>query len=423
MDPLGSDSLASRQVHVTVASEAINWKLMVNQQLLTELAKDPRLKITGFFPGLTPEQETHARSLGIELVDRDDKDQFYAFSDSELLSHPPDGLEIDIFLIHAYESGFGKQGQVVRKHKKCKWVQVVHMISEEILPFLERPEEYKDEHKLKIGLCEKADLIVAIGPKVAEAYRRALSASRSDKKLIEFVPGIIEELSGIHQVHENNNHENFVVLVSGSSLHFKVKGLDIAAQALCLLDKSYHLIAVLRSDETSEEGEKLIRQSLLKLGIDSRQLKVRKPKSHLDWQGLLGEVDLLIKPSRTEGFGMSGLLAISASLPVLVSTQCGLGAVISKLPTGKTFVVTSDDPKVWADKIREMRGKDPHRRHSQAEKLKEEYANHFNQKEQYDKLANVFVEMARCREGKDKFTIIIIIIIMITIIATLNNHY
>ena len=423
MDPLGSDSLASRQVHVTVASEAINWKLTVNQQLLTELAKDPRLKITGFFPGLTPEQETHARSLGIELVDRDDKDQFYAFSDLELLSHPPDGLEIDIFLIHAYESGFRKQGQVVRKHKKCKWVQVVHMISEELLPFLETPEEYQDEHKFKIGLCEKADLIIAIGPKVAEAYRRALSASRNDKKLIEFVPGIIEELSGIHQVHGNNNHENFVVLVSGSSLHFKVKGLDIAAQALCLLGKSYHLIAVLRSDETSEEEEKLIRQSLLKLGIDSRQLKVRKPKCHLDRQGLLGEVDLLIKPSRTEGFGMSGLLAISASLPVLVSTQCGLGTVMSKLPTGKTFVVTSDDPKVWAEKIREMRGKDPHRRHSQAEKLKEEYANHFSQKEQYDKLANVFVEMARCREGKDKFTIIIIIIIMITIIVTLNNHY
>ena len=395
---------------------------MVNKQLLTELARNPRLKVTGFFPGLSPEQETHARHLGIELVDRNYKDQFCGLLDSELLFHPPDSLEIDIYLIHAYGSGFGKQTQFVRKNKKCKWVQVVHMISEEILPFLERPEEYKDEHKLKIGLCEKADLIVAIGPKVAEAYRRALSASRSDKKLIEFVPGIIEELTGINQVRENNSHENFVVLVSGSSLHFKVKGLDIAAKAFSLLTKSYHLIAVLGSSETSEEEEKLIRQSLLKLGIDSRQLKVRKPKSHLDWQGLLGEVDLLIKPSRTEGFGMSGLLAISASLPVLVSTQCGLGTVISKLPTGKTFVVTSDDPKVWADKIREMRGKDPHRRHSQAEKLKEEYANHFSQKEQYDKLANVFVEMARCREGKDKFTIIIIII-MITIIVTLNNHY
>ena len=417
MDPLGSHSLASRQVHVTVASEGIHWEHVVNKQLLTELARNPRLKVTGFFPGLSPEQETHARRLGIELVDRNYKDQFCGLLDSELLFHPPDSLEIDIYLIHAYGSGFGKQAQFVRKNKKCKWVQVVHMISEEILPFVERPEEYKDEHKLKIGLCEKADLIIAIGPKVAEAYRRALSASRSDKKLIEFVPGIIEELTGINQVRENNNHENFVVLVSGSSLHFKVKGFDIAAKAFSLLDKSYHLIAVLRPTEKPDKEEK-IRKSLLKLEIDSRQLKVRKPENPLDWKGLLGEVDLLIKPSRTEGFGMSGLRAISASLPVLVSSQCGLGTVISKLPTGKTFVVTSDHPQVWADKIREMRGKDPRDRHSQAEKLKEEYANNFKQKEQCDKLVNAFVKMAQCREGKDKLMIIIIMIITIH-----NNNY
>ena len=412
MDPLGSDSLASRQVHVTLASEAINWNDAVNKQLLTGLAKNPRLKMTGFVPGLTPEQETHARSLGIELVDTDDRGELYAFSNSELLCHPPDSLEIEIFLIHSYGSGLGKQAQVVRKNKKCRWVQVVHMISEEIRPFLERPEEHKDEHKFKIGLCKKADLIIAIGRKVYEAYRRALSASRNDKKLIEFVPGIIEELSNVHQVHENN-HENFVVLVSGSSLHFKVKGFDIAAEAFSLLDKSYHLIAVLKSSETPDKEEE-IRQSLLELGIDSRQLKIRKPKSHLDWQGLLGEVDLLIKPSRTEGFGMSGLRAISASLPVLVSAQCGLGAVMTKLPTGKNCVVASDEPQVWADKIKEMRGKHPHDRHSQAEKLKEEYANNFNQKEQCEKLVNAFVELAQRREGKDK--------LIIMIITILNNY-
>ena len=416
MDPLGSDALASKQVHVTVASEAINWKDVVNKQLLTGLAKNPRLKVTGFFPGLTPEQETHARRLGSELVDMH---EFDGFLSSELLSHPPDSLEIDIFLIHSYGSGHGKQAQVVKKHKKCKWVQIVHMISEELLPFLESPEEYKDDHKRKIGFCEKADLVIAIGPKVYEAYWRALSASRNYKKLIEFVPGIIEELSGIHQVHENNNLKNFVVIVSGSSIHFKVKGFDIAAKAFSLLDKSYHLMVVLRSTETSEK-EKNIRQSLLELGIDSCQLKVRKTESHLDWQGLLGEVDLLIKPSRTEGFGMSGLRAISAGLPVLVSDQCGLGTILSKLPTGKNCVVTSDDPEVWADKIREMRGMDPHDRHSQAEELQEEYANKFKLKEQCDKLVNAFVDLVQGRDGNDK---LIIKIIIIMIVKILNYNY
>ena len=388
---------------------------MVNRQLLTGLAENPRLKLTGFVTGLTPEQETYARSLGIELVDTDERDELYAFSNADLLSHPPDSLKIDIFLIHSYESGLGRQAQVVRKHKKCNWVQVVHMISEELLPFLESPEEYKDDHKRKIGLCEKADLVIAIGPKVYEAYKRALSASRNDEKLIQFVPGIIEELSNIYQVHENNNFENFVVLVSGSSLYFKVKGFDIAAKAFSLLEKSYHLIVVLRSTETPEKEEK-IKQSLQDLGIDCRQLKVRKPESHFDWQRLLGEVDLLIKPSRTEGFGMSGLRAISAGLPFLVSAQSGLGTILSKLPTGKNCVVTSDDPKVWADEIKKMRGKDPRDRHSQAEKLQEEYANKFKLKEQCDKLVTAFAHLVQRREGNDK----LIIIMIITII---NNYY
>ena len=221
MDPLGSDALASKQVHVTVASEDINWKDVVNKQLITGLAKNPRLKVTGFFPGLTPEQKTHARRLGSELVDMHEFDDF---SSSELLSHPPDSLEIDIFLIHSYGSGHGKQAQVVKKHKKCKWVQVVHMISEELLPFLESPEKYKDDHKRKIGFCEKADLVIAIGPKVYEAYWRALSASRNYKKLIEFVPGIIEELSGIHQVHENNN---LILLFLSAVRPFTSKSRDL----------------------------------------------------------------------------------------------------------------------------------------------------------------------------------------------------
>jgi len=238
---LGSDALASKQVHVTVASEAINWKNVVNKQLLTGLAENPRLKLTGFVTGLTPEQKSYARSLGIELVDTDERDELYDFSNSELLSYPPESLKIDIFLIHSYESGLGKQAQLVRKHRRnCKWVQVVHTISEELLSFLESPEEYKDEHKRKIGLCEKADLVIAVGPKVYEAYKRALSASRNDEKLIPFVPGIIKELSNICQVHENSNFENFVVLVSGSSIHFKVKGFDIAAKAFSSLEKSYH---------------------------------------------------------------------------------------------------------------------------------------------------------------------------------------
>ncbi|XP_068739984.1 uncharacterized protein [Montipora capricornis] len=388
----GSKSAAGKKLNVTVVSDVSNYNNCVNQQLLIELAKDPRLKVTGFVPGHTEKHSKHARNLNIELVDADD---LHGFSETELLSYPPDSLQIDIFLIHAYGPGLGKHAQVIRKNKKCKWAQVVHMISEELLTFSENPENCKHDHKMKIALCEKADVIIAIGPKVADAYRRALRVSRNDEKVIELTPGVIEELSGIRQVHEDD--VKFSVLVSGSSHFFKVKGCDIAASAIKLLDMSYHLIVVVGSGESSEKKAE-IRQALLNQGIDNRQLTVRVCESHLDWRRWLCEVDLVIKPSRTEGYGMSGLLAISANLPVLVSAYCGLGVVLKHLRTGANCVVESDDAQVWADKIKEIRENSPRNRWLQAERLKEEYMNNFNWTEQCEELVKNFFTMIQCKD-------------------------
>ena len=73
---------------------------------------------------------------------------------------------------------------------------------------------------------------------------------------------------------------------------------------------------------------------------------------------LLCEVDLAIMPSRTEGFGLTALEALSAGLPVLVSGNSGLGEALRKVPTGSTCVVDSEDPKDWAKEIRAVRQKD-----------------------------------------------------------------
>ena len=59
-------------------------------------------------------------------------------------------------------------------------------------------------------------------------------------------------------------------------------------------------------------------------------------------------------PSRTEGFGLTGLEALSAGLPVLISKNSGFGEALSKVPFGLSFVVDSEDPKVWAAAIKEI---------------------------------------------------------------------
>ena len=359
--PAGSKSPAEGKLNITLASDVNNWENAVNTQLVVELAKDSRLKVSGFVPCHTEEQRNNARILNIELVDAED---LSGYSPAELLDHPPDSLKINILLIHSYGPGLGRQAQVIKKLKKCKWAQVMHTISNELYKFLENPHDCKDDHQLQVTLCEKADIIIAIGPKVAEAYRRYLRHTSKHENVIELTPGVIEQLTGVRQVYDVA--DKFHVLVSGSSYYFKVKGCDIAAKAIKLLNtSSYHLMVVLRPFE-STTGVEEITQALLKEGIDCRQLTVRVCKSNADWRQLLCEADLVIKPSRTEGFGMSGLLAISANVPVLVSAFSGLGVILKKLHIGASHVVDSDDPQVWADKITEIRSKDPQSRHLQA---------------------------------------------------------
>ena len=57
------------------------------------------------------------------------------------------------------------------------------------------------------------------------------------------------------------------------------------------------------------------------------------------------EVDLCIMPSRTEGFGLAALEALSAGLPIFVSENSGLGDALRKVPHGSSCVVNSEDPK------------------------------------------------------------------------------
>ena len=382
MNIAGSKSKDETKLNVTLASDAEGWNKTVNGQLVIELGKNPRLKLTGFVPKNTQLQREHARSLNIELVDAKDHD---GFSSSELLSFPPDSLYIDMLLIHSHGSDMGRQAQIIKDAKKCMWVQVVHSICEEL---------GEAEHKLQVTLCEKADVIIAIGPKVEEVCKRALRSSGKHDNVVDLTPGIFEDFSGIRQMYEDAR--TFHVLMSGSLKYFKIKGCDIAAKAITLLNsQSYHLTVIVKPCDNIEE----VKQALLNEGIDSRQLSVRVAECREDWRRWLCGADLAIKPSRAEGFGMSGLLAISANLPVLVSEHSGLGIVLKTIPFGSGSVVGSDDPKVWADRIKQIRVKDSEIRHAEAVELRNAYIGEFNWKDQCEKVVDKLFRIVQQKSG------------------------
>ena len=63
-------------------------------------------------------------------------------------------------------------------------------------------------------------------------------------------------------------------------------------------------------------------------------------------------------PSRTEGFGLTGLKTMSAGNPVLVSRNSGFGEALRTAAFGSTFVTESEDPAVWTAAIQNIWSKD-----------------------------------------------------------------
>ena len=388
------------KLNVTLATDAEGWDKSVNEQFLLELAQNPQVRVTGFVPKHTPKQKDHARKLNIELVDAKD---ITGYSAVELLAYPPDSLDIDILIIHSYGRDLGRQAQIIKDTKKCQWVNVVHTVSEDLEKFLDKKSadpaanDEITEHELQTILCEKSDLVIAIGPKVTEAYRSALLFSGKDESVITLNPGIFEEFL-VERRKIKGSGKIFRVLLSASSKYFLVKGCDIATKAINLLqDSSYRLIFVRQPKDNEDE----LKKKFLGLEINQHQLTFKESsRSIYFWKRLLCEVDLVIKPSRTEGFGISGLRAISADLPVLVSGNCGLGMVLMKLPSGAQHVINSDNPQAWADAIKNVRAKAVQVRREESEQLRKDYMQQFNWKMQCDEIVKKMFSMNPHKSGE-----------------------
>lgn len=388
------------RLNITLATNAVGWNTTVNGQLVIELAKNPRVKVSGLVPNSTQEQKELAKKLNIELVDAK---KLIGFSAKELLSFPPDSLDIDILIIHSYGRDLGQQAQVVKESKKCKWLHVLHTVSEELEKYMDKETAGlssslpDSEHQVQLALCQEADIVIAVGPKVADVFISALRYCGKHRDVIDLTPGIIHELIDVRPFHEAG--EVFRILISGTypAKYFKVKGCDIAAKAISLLQEmSYYLIFIVTLSDDAED----LQNRLLTEGVKLNQFTVRPFHSNMEnWRKLLCEVNLVIMPSRTEGFGTSSLRAISADLPVLISGNTGLGVALKKLPSGKNHVVESDDPQEWADRIAQVRAKDARDQSLEAKQLRREYMERFSWKDQCSNLVDKMMMMFQNKQG------------------------
>ena len=385
----------SRKVKVTIlASEwgSSNGGLStLNRELAIQLAKFPEVEITFFLPKCSQQEKKEALEYNVKIVEAK---AVPGMEQLNWLCFPPNDLQIDIIVGHGAE--LGSPAYALKRNKKCKWVQVVHSDPEELGMFKNNSNPISkgvEKHRTEVELCKMADHVVGVGAKLSEAFRSYLRGCKKDDNVLEFTPGVFEEFVAVNQDPSERQQRSVLMFGRGDVEDFQLKGFDIAGNAIAEL-KNTRLVFVGAPDGKHEE----IANRLIDCGVPASRLRVRENvQDRESLKGLFQEVDLVVMPSRTEGFGITGLEAMSAGLPMLVSRNSGFGEALSKATFGSSFVIDSEDPAIWTVAIQNILSKDRECRLEEAVTLRDFYGRKYNWTKQIKELVDRMISLAHGR--------------------------
>ena len=390
-----ASSATSRSLNVTLLGDewgsSAGGLSTINRELAIHLSQQLGVNVSLLCPekACSTEEVREANGYGITIVEAKER---AAYDRLDWLTIPPPGHFMDIVVGHGVK--LGRQVQFIRdsvQFPNCKWVQVVHTAPEDLSKFKTYTESIskgETKHESVVELCKLADLVVPVGPRLKEAYTSYLQRCKTDQDVLSITPGVFQrEFGDLDAKQDPNEDGEFKVLLfgRGDDEDFELKGYNIAAQAFTdqrLKNKPYHLIFVGAPEGKQEE----VREKLLQRGIAEAQLTVRKFIQSRDrLKDLLCEADLAIMPSKSEGFGLVALEALSAGLPILVGSRSGFAKALQNVPIGHSCIVNSDDPAKWAETIEAVRVR--HRiRLEEIKALKASYGEMYSWREQCEEL-------------------------------------
>ena len=389
-------------LHVTLLgdewSSSTGGLSTINRELAIHLSNHSAVKVSLLVPegACNYEEKNEAHTYGITIVEAKRR---AACEPLVWLSSPPKDHVMDVVVGHGVKLGLQVQFiQDSAQFPNCKWVQMVHTAPED----LSRYKCYTDsiskgetKHESEVELCKLAHLVVPVGPRLKEAYSSYLQRCKTDEDVLSITPGLFQrEFGDLVAKQDPNEDGEFKVLLfgRGDDEDFELKGYNIAAQAFTdqrLKNKPYHLVFVGAPEGKQDE----VRAKLLQLGIAEAQLTVRKfVQSRERLKDFLCEADLAIMPSKSEGFGLVALEALSAGLPILVGCKSGFAKALESVLHGYSCILNSDDPAEWAKAIEGVRIRHGMRL-QEIKSLRESYGEMYSWKEQCEVLVKRMREM------------------------------
>ncbi len=245
-------------------------------------------------------------------------------------------------------------------YRDTPYVQVVHMVTGALARVANRPDLEVEFEGIERRMVAAADMVAGVGPVLADEARRLAATNPGDHSpaVHQIIPGVpFEEQRLLPWDGERTRH---VLLVGRADA--PQKGAQHAALMVRRLNEEgidVRLTVRGAAPETVEE----VRERLS--NIVGREVVV-KPFS-IDRDEILADMrqaDVLVMPSQAEGFGLVGLEAAGAGLPVLLPRTSGVGAFFGdpdRFPPGITrnnLVEQGFEDQVdvglWTDRLRTL---------------------------------------------------------------------
>ena len=374
-----------------------------NRELAVNLAKisNERIKVHCYVSESSETERQDARSKGVNLLTAQrspgSNDQL------EWLKTPPsDLLHPDIVVAHGRK--FGRAAHFIRRITNCRWIHFVHVNCEalgkhklESSVTADAIAENEEKNRRELELCKASDLVVAVGSLLQRKYQRRLP----DIKVEVITPGILLQVRPTATQSERElSEEEFSIFMfgRGSFEDFALKGYDILGKAVSLLERKFELTFV---GAAQDEQRKIETWFLEETNISRNQLTIRGFCSHEEMKTMLHEADVVVMPSRTEGFGLVALEAISAGVPVLVSSETGIAKALQDLEDGVSVVVKSDASDEWANRIRRLSEQTRGDRHTTALRLREQYQRKYSWEKEGKKFEKMILELVKSTDQID----------------------
>ena len=315
---------------------------------------------------------------------------------------PPELPNPDIVVGHGRK--FGTPAYCIVRAAKCKWMHFVHVFCEDLGKFkatqnvaVDTIEENEKKHKIEIQLCKRADVVVAVGSRLQQKYSECLPRVK-----VEIItPGIFEKFlnESPQLVKHKLVKKKFSVFMFGraSFEDLMLKGYDIVAKAIGSLEKMFELTFV---GSSSGEHRKIEQWFLEDTGISRSQLTIRSYcNEQEEISDMFHEPDMVAIPSRTEGFGLVALEAISAGIPVLVAGETGIAEALLQVEGGKSVIVESDDPDEWARRIQQLSRQSPVQREYNAKLLRDSYTKTYSWSNECERFKRMIQDLAERSNG------------------------